>query len=39
LPPFDSTRLLAKYAIREAVSERPITAAAGWLSVSSSPGQ
>ena len=37
LPPFDSTRLLAKYAVREALSERPITAAAGWLSVSSSP--
>ena len=35
LPPFDSRRLLAKYAVREAVSERPITASAGWLSVSS----
>jgi aspartate racemase len=34
LPPFDSTRLLAKYAVREAVIDRPITARAGWLSVS-----
>lgn len=34
LPPFDSTRLLAKYAVREAVSDRPITAKSGWLAVS-----
>jgi aspartate racemase len=33
LPPFDSTRLLAKYAVREAISERPISAKAGWLPV------
>jgi len=31
LPAFDSTRLLAKYAVREAVSDRPITMKAGWL--------
>lgn len=35
LPTFDSTRLLAKYAILEAVSERPIDTKAGWLPVSS----
>lgn len=34
LPAFDSTRLLAKYAIREAVSEQPISMKAGWLPVS-----
>src|SRR6185503_1082865 len=34
LPPFDSTRLLAKYAVREAVSERPISLKSGWLPVS-----
>lgn len=34
LPSLDSTRLLAKYAVREAVSERPITVNAGWLAVS-----
>jgi len=33
LPPFDSTRLLAKYAVREAVSERPISVKAGWLPI------
>jgi len=33
LPPFDSTRLLAKYAVREAVSERPISMKSGWLPV------
>jgi aspartate racemase len=33
LPPFDSTRLLAKYAVLEAVSERPIGIKSGWLSV------
>ena len=35
LPTFDSTRLLAKYAILEAVSERPIDIKSGWLSVPS----
>ena len=34
LPAFDSTRLLAKYAVREAVSDRPITVKSGWLAVS-----
>ena len=34
LPPFDSTRLLAKYAVREALSERPTSVRAGWLVVS-----
>lgn len=34
LPTLDSTRLLAKYAVREAVNERPITINAGWLPVS-----
>jgi aspartate racemase len=34
LPAFDSTRLLAKYAVREAVSEQPISVKAGWLAVS-----
>lgn len=33
LPAFDSTRLLAKYAVREAVSERPISVKSGWLEV------
>jgi aspartate racemase len=33
LPAFDSTRLLAKYAVREAVSERPISVRSGWLPV------
>lgn len=31
LPPFDSTRLLAKYAVLEAISERPIGIKSGWL--------
>ncbi len=31
LPTLDSTRLLAKYAVLEAVSERPISVEAGWL--------
>lgn len=35
LPTIDSTRLLAKYAILEAVSERPIERKAGWLPISS----
>ena len=34
LPAFDSTRLLAKYAVREAVSQRPISLKSGWLEVS-----
>jgi aspartate racemase len=34
LPAFDSTRLLAKYAVREAVSDRPISVKSGWLEVS-----
>lgn len=34
LPILDSTRLLAKYAVREALNERPITIKAGWLDVS-----
>ena len=33
LPVFDSTRLLAKYAVLEAISERPIEMKSGWLSV------
>ena len=34
LPALDSTRLLAKYAVREAVSDRPIRLENGWLEVS-----
>lgn len=34
LPILDSTRLLAKYTVREALNERPITLKAGWLAVS-----
>lgn len=34
LPVLDSTRLLAKYAVLEALNERPITIKAGWLEVS-----
>lgn len=33
LPTLDSTRLLAKYAVREAINERPIDLKAGWLSL------
>lgn len=33
LPTFDSTRLLAKYAVLEAVTDRPIDMKAGWLPV------
>ena len=33
LPPIDSTRLLAQYAVREAVSDRPISLKAGWLPI------
>jgi aspartate racemase len=31
LPVLDSTRLLARYAVEEAVSDRPLRARAGWL--------
>jgi aspartate racemase len=34
LPILDSTRLLAKYAVREALSEQSITIKTGWLAVS-----
>ncbi len=33
LPTLDSTRLLAKYAVREAISEQPISTKSGWLPV------
>lgn len=33
LPPLDSTRLLARYAVREATSDTPLTIEAGWLPV------
>jgi aspartate racemase len=33
LPAFDSTRLLAKYAVQEAISERPIGVRSGWLPI------
>ena len=33
LPVLDSTRLLARYAVREALSERPISGTKGWLSI------
>jgi aspartate racemase len=33
LPVLDSTRLLAKYAVNEATSDRPIESASGWLSI------
>lgn len=33
LPTLDSTRLLASYAVREAVSERPIESRTGWLPI------
>lgn len=33
LPTFDSTRLLAKYAVREAINDRPL-AKSGWLPIS-----
>ena len=33
LPALDSTRLLAKHAVREAVRDRPITTKTGWLQV------
>jgi aspartate racemase len=34
LPTLDSTRLLAKYAVREAVSERALSVKSGWLPIS-----
>jgi hypothetical protein len=34
LPTLDSTRLLARYAVREAVDERPIPIGSGWLTIS-----
>jgi aspartate racemase len=37
LPTLDSTRLLAKYAILEALSNQPLQTNSGWLPVSS-PG-
>jgi len=39
LPTLDSTRLLAAYAVREALSERAIDCQGGWLSVGGEPGQ
>ena len=33
LPTLDSTRLLAKYAVREALNDQPMTIKAGWLPV------
>jgi aspartate racemase len=33
LPILDSTRLLAKYAVTEAMSDRPIEIEAGWLPI------
>ncbi|MEE8118341.1 MAG: amino acid racemase [Gammaproteobacteria bacterium] len=35
LPVLDSTRLLAKYAVREALNENPISLKAGWIKVRS----
>jgi amino-acid racemase len=35
LPIVDSTRLLARYAVREALHEKPSTIAAGWLPIAS----
>ena len=34
LPTLDSTRLLAKYGVREAVDDRPLPIQAGWLPIS-----
>ena len=34
VPVLDSTRLLARYAVREAVSERPLAARGGWVAPS-----
>ena len=33
LPSIDSTRLLAQYAVREAISEQPISVKSGWLPI------
>jgi aspartate racemase len=33
LPVLDSTRLLAKYAVNEATSDRPIEIQSGWLAI------
>jgi aspartate racemase len=33
LPTLDSTRLLAKYAVREAINERPVDIKSGWLRI------
>jgi aspartate racemase len=33
LPILDSTRLLARYAVREAISEEPLPITSGWLEV------
>jgi len=33
LPVLDSTRLLAKYAVKEAISDRPIAIKTGWLAI------
>ena len=33
LPTFDSTRLLARYAVKEAISDRPINTKSGWLEI------
>ena len=33
LPAIDSTRLLAQYAVREAINERPISVKSGWLPI------
>lgn len=33
LPVLDSTRLLARYAVREAVSTRPLVAESGWIKI------
>ena len=38
LPTLDSTRLLARYAVGEAVNERPIDMASGWLTISKPEG-
>lgn len=38
LPVLDSTRLLAKYAVREAVNDRPLPSRNGWLHVESRNG-
>lgn len=37
VPVLDSTRLLARYAVREAVSERPLAARGGWIAPSGNP--